>query len=256
MIGKRNVLEDHAVVVFVERGPAAVLALHRQNPVQRALHRLVVIALVAGLHPAQRQQHLRAVVHVGIELVVELEVPARGSGLGILHAPVALARDLLLQHPLAGLHQARIVGGNAALRQRKHRVRRVPHRRHARLHAEGRLFLDAQLLELVHGANDLRIVQRISQAAQRDDGVHDAGIDRAQAVAHLQPLQHPLLRHLQRAANAADGHAPARRNAPCGRAPGRNCASRSASSPSAAAAGSSSGRRRTARQSPARRESS
>ena len=117
----------------------------------------------------------------------------------ILHVPIAATRDLLLQHPLAGLHQARIGCRHAALGQRKHRVRRVPHGRHARLHAEGLLFLDAQLFELVHRANDLRIVERIAQAAQRNDGVHDAGIDRAQAVAHLQALQHPLLSGFERA---------------------------------------------------------
>ena len=53
---------------------------------------------------------MRGVIHVGIKLVVELEVPARWRGLAILHAPVALARDLLLQHPLGRLHQTRIVG--------------------------------------------------------------------------------------------------------------------------------------------------
>ena len=38
MVSKGDVLEDHAVIVFVERGPAAVLALHRQDPVNRPLY--------------------------------------------------------------------------------------------------------------------------------------------------------------------------------------------------------------------------
>ncbi len=61
----------------------------------------------------------------------------------------------------------------------------------------GRL-LDAQLLEFVAGADDLRIVLGVAQAAQRDDGVEHGRIDGAQAVGHLQALQHPLFRALER----------------------------------------------------------
>src|SRR5437879_11823261 len=38
VIGERNVLKNHAIVVFVERGPAAVLALHGKNTVDGTLH--------------------------------------------------------------------------------------------------------------------------------------------------------------------------------------------------------------------------
>ena len=57
---------------------------------------------------------------------------------------------------------------------------------------------DAELLKLVARANHLRIVFGVAQAAQRDDGVQHGRIDGAEAVGHLQPLQHPLLRLLQR----------------------------------------------------------
>ena len=53
--------------------------------------------------------------------------------------------------------------------------------------------LDAELLKLVARANHLRIVFGVAQAAQRDDGVEHGRINGAQAVGHLQPLEHPLL---------------------------------------------------------------
>ena len=37
VVGERDVLEDHLRVVFVEAGPATVLALHGEDPVQRPL---------------------------------------------------------------------------------------------------------------------------------------------------------------------------------------------------------------------------
>ncbi len=70
---------------------------------------LVLIALAGIVHLAQRQQHLRGVVGVGIKLVVELEVPAAGLGVGHLHGPVALVANFFGEHPIDGLDHARIV---------------------------------------------------------------------------------------------------------------------------------------------------
>src|ERR1700686_24545 len=70
----------------------------------------------------------------------------------------------------------------------------MPYWRHARLHAEGIALFNSQLFKLVHGADKLRIVHRISQATQRDDGVHHGGINRSQSIAHLEAFKHPLLR--------------------------------------------------------------
>ena len=78
MIGKRNVLEHHAVVVFVERRPAAVLALHRQDPVDGALHRFALVAPLLVFTRLSASITMRAVIDIGIKLVVELEVPAAG----------------------------------------------------------------------------------------------------------------------------------------------------------------------------------
>ena len=48
VVGKRDVLEDHLGVVFVEAAPAAVTALHGKFPIDGALSNLVLVAL-AGI---------------------------------------------------------------------------------------------------------------------------------------------------------------------------------------------------------------
>ncbi len=90
VIGERDVLEDHLGVVFVEAAPAAVAALHGKLPVDGALRDLVLITLAGIVHLGQSEQHLRGVVGVGIELVIEFEVPAAGLGSRNLDRPVAL----------------------------------------------------------------------------------------------------------------------------------------------------------------------
>src|ERR1700682_2228832 len=110
VVGEGNILEDHAVIVFVERGPAAVLALHGENPVDGALRRLTLVASVGMLHAAEAKANHRAIIDIGVKLIVKLEVPAARLSLRILDLPVAYVSDLLLQNPVSALHHARVVG--------------------------------------------------------------------------------------------------------------------------------------------------
>ena len=193
VIGKRHVLKHHPVIIFVEGSPAAVLALHRQYPIDCALHRLGLVTSVRMLDPAQAETDHGAVIDVGVELVVEFEIPAAGLALGILDLPVARLAHLFLKNPVGALHEARIGGWNPRLAQGKQRVRSVPHGRLAGLHTKRIALFNSQLFKLIERADELRIVHRISLAAQRDDRVHDRRINSTQAVAHLEALQHPLL---------------------------------------------------------------
>src|SRR5439155_23565711 len=52
---------------------------------------------------------------------------------------------------------------------------------------------DAQFFELIERANDLRVIDRVSQAAQSDDGVHHRRKNCSQAIAHFKVLEQPLL---------------------------------------------------------------
>jgi len=154
-----DVLEHHLVIIFVERCPAAVFALHGKYPVNRALHRLPLVAPVRMLHAAQSQTNHRAIVHVRIKLIVKLEVPSARLALLVLDLPVADVSHLLLQNPIRALHHPRIVGRHARLSQSEQRVCRIPHGRHAGLHAERVFFFDSEFFELIQRSNHLRIVQ-------------------------------------------------------------------------------------------------
>ena len=100
---------------------------------------LVLIALAGVVDLAEGEQNLRGVVGVGIKLVVELEVPAAGLGLGNLHGPVALVADFFGEHPVGGLDHARIVARHAGFAERVDGLRGIPDGRDAGLHAEGGL---------------------------------------------------------------------------------------------------------------------
>src|SRR6185437_7422843 len=59
VIRERNMLENHFRIVFVEAGPASVLALHSPNPAYCALGHIVLISLPGILHFGESQQYLR-----------------------------------------------------------------------------------------------------------------------------------------------------------------------------------------------------
>ena len=153
----------------------------------------------------QSQQHLRGIIGVRVELVIELEIPAARLRIPYLHRPIALVPHFLGEHPVSRLQQPRIRARNSRLAQRIDRIRGVPHRRHAGLHAEGWLqiirnpfLLNAQLLKLIHRPNGLRIIHGVAQAAQRKNRIEHGRINGAQAVTHLQAFQDPLLRFADR----------------------------------------------------------
>ena len=102
MVGERDVVQVEPIVVGVERAPAAVGALHAEEPAEPALlggPRLVGVEpfdLLEGHH-----DH-RGVVEVRIEVVVVLERPAAGLHVRALHLPVAGHEDLARDHPVGG----------------------------------------------------------------------------------------------------------------------------------------------------------
>src|SRR5271156_5152116 len=103
VVGEGDLFEDHLRVVPIEAGPAAIFALHGEDPFDGALRYVVLIALAGIVHLVQGQQHLAAVVHIGVELIIELEIPATGLRFGILYGPIPFVADLFRQHPVGGL---------------------------------------------------------------------------------------------------------------------------------------------------------
>jgi len=86
--------------------------------------------------------------------------------------------------------------GHVGVRQRVERQGRVPHRRDARLQADGVVLLDDELFELLEGVLHFGRVVAVAEAAQGDGRVDHGRENGPEAVAVLQVLQHPRGRTL------------------------------------------------------------
>src|SRR5262245_16812882 len=73
VIGERDIVEDHPIVVGVEGGPASVVALHPEEPRQPAFDAAVAPLGVQSARLGERHHHHGGVIEVGIEVVVILE---------------------------------------------------------------------------------------------------------------------------------------------------------------------------------------
>src|SRR6185312_16943423 len=73
VIGERDVVQGIMRVVGVERAPAAVLALHADDPLAGAVDRLAVARAVEAV---EREADRGGVVDIGVMRVLVLEGPA------------------------------------------------------------------------------------------------------------------------------------------------------------------------------------
>ena len=134
VIGERNVPEHHLRCFLYRSLPTAVLALHRENPVQRALGHGVQVPPAGIIDLVQRQQNLRGLVHVRIKLVIEFQRhqrPAPGSATFTAQSPFVPHSFDSIQS--AAFNSRRIGARTPCPRQREHRLCRIPYGRHARL---------------------------------------------------------------------------------------------------------------------------
>src|SRR5665213_3004586 len=95
VIGVGDVVQVIIFIVGVEGRPAAVAALHADQPFSRALDGIGV-ALVTGA--VQRHRHHRRIVEIGIMRVEILERPAAGPDIRPPHRPIAREIELLARH--------------------------------------------------------------------------------------------------------------------------------------------------------------
>ena len=202
VVGERNLGQDFAVDVPIERRPAAVLVLHAQKPLQAALDggRQVGRLFAADEGVAslgQGGQHHGRVVHIRVMGVAILEEPAALRQIRIHLAPVAAAPDFLVEKPFHRAPNRRMLSRDAGVRQGDQGQGGIPDRRKAGLHAERVVFLDFQLVELLHGPAHFRRLVGVAQAAQADDRVNHGRKDRAHAVAFREMVEEPFLRAAQ-----------------------------------------------------------
>ncbi len=123
-IAERNRCQQLAVVVAVERSPAAGMRLHGQHPFARAADgRVDLSRIIENIAQArENDQRHRGVVQVRIMQIGALERPAARCDALDLHRPVARRADFLCQQPVNGpLHRLRIPVFNTAVQHREQR---------------------------------------------------------------------------------------------------------------------------------------
>ena len=127
--------------------------------------------------------------------------------MGTLHAPVAGPVDLLGEHPVDGLDQLRVVGGQSGVGERDGGQAGVPDRGLAGLDHPGTVL--APYGEPVQGRKagaQHGVVEVVAEEVQGDDGVDGGRLDAAPAAVVLLPLDDPAGGGAHRgAAQLADG---------------------------------------------------
>src|SRR6266446_3524489 len=93
VVGERNVAEETAVIVAIERAPAAIAILHAQKPLDATANGAFHASRIGILHALERHQDEGGVVDVGIKIVAEFESPAAGLGVFVFDLPVARAEN-------------------------------------------------------------------------------------------------------------------------------------------------------------------
>ncbi len=151
VVGEGNVTQKLPVIVNIESRPAAIFALHGEEPIHRALFARILFCLIAAARFLEGEQHHGGIVYVGIKFVIKFERPAGGFHVGPFDGPIAFTPDFFRNHPIGRTAQsvqrrifsfAQSVGGDGC----------IPNGRKARLHVEARFFVvHHQLLELGFG---------------------------------------------------------------------------------------------------------
>src|SRR6185437_9152697 len=100
MISKRNLRQQHMIVVAIKCAPAAVVVLHAEQPSKPPSRRLRVTLRFRMRHVLQSHQHKCRVIHVRIEIVPKFKRPSSRCRILILHLPVAGSKNLMIEQPL------------------------------------------------------------------------------------------------------------------------------------------------------------
>ena len=193
-IGKGQFRQIFAVVILVKGGPTAVFALQGQQPSHAAANGGLPSRFLGGGQPGlgQSDNNLGPVIHIRVQVVVELERPAAGLGLGGAHLPIAGRVHLPRQQPTGGAAQARILGGNARFQQGLLRQAGIPHRGNARLHHTAIFILDGKVVKAVVALFQGGMVGGKAHILQGQQGIDPGRLNAAPRAIGLLMLQHPF----------------------------------------------------------------
>jgi hypothetical protein len=125
------VREGFSLHVGVKSCPAAVRALQVDDPLEPSLNRGLEALDERRVEAVEREEHGRRVVDVGVELVLELEVPAADRDAGDADLPISGLPHLFRHEPASYVDELTTLWRQPRFAQRVDRERGVPHRREA-----------------------------------------------------------------------------------------------------------------------------
>ena len=209
MIGERDVVEDGAASVRVERAPAAVRALHAQEPAQPPLDGGRRRSGRGGRPVETHQRPWRCRRGRGRSRCRTGTASRPGSHARALDLPVARHRDLPVDQPVGARGRAGWPAGSPEASERVEGQRGVPDGRHAGCTWKRRGSSSAERLDLLDLARDQRVIVRIAQQPHREDRVHHGGVDAAEA-ARRRDARHRASRGRPGSRDLASGRGPRR----------------------------------------------
>src|SRR6266571_9499944 len=198
MICEWHIFEPRRRHVFIERSPAAIVALETKQPIDRPAEKAVERLSILRPNETKPHEHHGGVVHVWIINVVVLESPAARLPMRIVHGPVAANPHFLLDQPIGRLLQRWMLRRQTRLGQGDHIDGSVPNRREARLNPKIVRVVDKQTGKILRRLHVNRVRFRITERTQSDETIEHGGIYGRESVTPLaNSLEHPTLRFLE-----------------------------------------------------------
>ena len=127
MVSKGNLVQNGLVIVHVKSPPAAIVALHAEEPLQTTLQDFALF-LIGEPGFVQRNQHCHSVIIIRIKIVVKLKGPSPGLSTPVLDLPIPFPEHLLAHHPLHRLAHIGMRARQARVSQGDNGEHRIPHR--------------------------------------------------------------------------------------------------------------------------------
>src|SRR5215510_9386017 len=127
MISKGDLIQDDLIIIDVKSPPAAIIALHTEEPLQTTLQDFAFF-LIRESGFVERNEHCHGVVVVWIKIVVKLKGPSPGLPAAVFDLPISFPEHLLAHHPLNRPAHIWMRARQARVSQGYNGKHRIPHR--------------------------------------------------------------------------------------------------------------------------------
>jgi len=174
--------------------------LERQHPFQCALETFVALLAVIGRNFPQSEQDHRGVVDVRIPLVFKFKhPPARFDFGGILVLPIAAKTDFFRHDPFGRPLQRGMIARETRFVEANVDDGGVPDGGETGFDPDAVFILVLEFFQLVFGAEDERMVFRITEGLESNQRIEHRRKDSAEAIRAFEAFNHPLFGFAQRA---------------------------------------------------------